>query len=986
MTQSGPLIPENLTPENLATDTLDLGTLVPGPRKLVLIDSAVYPYAEIDLEESVHLSGRNNAGKSSLLNALQFLYIDDIKLMHFPNSNFQGKTKPFYFKPHGRSTILIEADTKWGKRTVGFHGLGAAHGCDWQRFGFEGPYEKDDFIDPETEQPRLWEDVKVNLSFKGYVELTQSQLRSALRGSGDKHPFRLELVPSGGNYDTFIEVFRQLLTLRKSKPEDLKNLLISVVEPELVSGDEKNRGVVSLASVVGEDYTKAFAAKQRYDRIFSTERTCQNLFLDFDRLKALQEKLPETSLALYGEACARLHDRRKKIADAQESIALAQEDEERWDIKRRSLDSEIREHNRLLGKEQGRLEVAREAKARLECETKELLLAKLQQIRNENARILVDLSAYHGAKEGGRDGAQELKSRAAKLKNDRQGVLNAIQNLQVQAENTQRAAWMDLLSEYPEEERDPLLKLINPAILRLPDGENGIQILSDRELGRVISVTAAAAMEGVFKGCGVKINMNSLPLPGLSLEDPLLRERELERYEAQVRHLDQEIKRLEELAENSKTLEKLKETHTLLTKEETELNRKIAQISGDEDQAANIPVLEITVSQMEAKSRQMDESKEESLEEHARCASLVRVYKSRILDLQKDVARLQEEVLDGLEQRAFVLGLDLFPEHGEFGAPEMQDDAFYALHRKLEEDWNESTRLDRLVDSRISEVENALDGMIAGDREQKLEMLRDLIEALPDQKAQLDATWQHIAVTAKTSFSNLLRDFETLSARVARLNRAMAKFSVSNLSGIQLRLVENSSKTEVLRRFTQEEGLFADASLAESSKEQVGEWIKQGVVFRLFDLFRVEIAVEKDGEKQIYASLDAESTGTAITLKVIFLAHLLRDLYRTRTDVRLLIFVDEVDTLDDVNQETIRECAKELGFTLIMASPNPANARRLYFLRPEGKVTHIYAEESLEVDFLEMPPVDTLQDRETVDHLVMEAVGGEISQKGYPLL
>ena len=96
---------------------------IPGPRKLILIDSAVYPYAEIDLEESVHLSGRNNAGKSSLLNALQFLYIDDIKLMHFPTGNFQGKTKPFYFKPGGRSSILVEADTKWGIRTVGFHGL-----------------------------------------------------------------------------------------------------------------------------------------------------------------------------------------------------------------------------------------------------------------------------------------------------------------------------------------------------------------------------------------------------------------------------------------------------------------------------------------------------------------------------------------------------------------------------------------------------------------------------------------------------------------------------------------------------------------------------------------------------------------------------------------------------------------------------------------------------------------------------------------------
>ena len=49
---------------------------------------------------------------------------------------------------------------------------------------------------------------------------------------------------------------------------------------------------------------------------------------------------------------------------------------------------------------------------------------------------------------------------------------------------------------------------------------------------------------------------------------------------------------------------------------------------------------------------------------------------------------------------------------------------------------------------------------------------------------------------------------------------------------------------------------------------------------------------------------------------------------------------------------------QELGFTLIMASPNPANANRLYFLRPEGKVTYIYPEESLEVVFRDEPGLE----------------------------
>ena len=53
---------------------------------------------------------------------------------------------------------------------------------------------------------------------------------------------------------------------------------------------------------------------------------------------------------------------------------------------------------------------------------------------------------------------------------------------------------------------------------------------------------------------------------------------------------------------------------------------------------------------------------------------------------------------------------------------------------------------------------------------------------------------------------------------------------------------------------------------------------------------------------------------------------------------------------------------KLLGFTLIMASPNPANANRLYFLRPEGKVTYIYPEESLEVVFRDEPALEEAAD------------------------
>ncbi len=47
-----------------------------GPIRLVLLHSGKYDYAEVEIDVPLHLVGPNNVGKTSLIAALQFLYID----------------------------------------------------------------------------------------------------------------------------------------------------------------------------------------------------------------------------------------------------------------------------------------------------------------------------------------------------------------------------------------------------------------------------------------------------------------------------------------------------------------------------------------------------------------------------------------------------------------------------------------------------------------------------------------------------------------------------------------------------------------------------------------------------------------------------------------------------------------------------------------------------------------------------------------------
>ena len=54
-----------------------------GPQKLILINAGRYDYAEVELGGTLQIVGPNNTGKTSLINTLQFLYLDDRRQMDF---------------------------------------------------------------------------------------------------------------------------------------------------------------------------------------------------------------------------------------------------------------------------------------------------------------------------------------------------------------------------------------------------------------------------------------------------------------------------------------------------------------------------------------------------------------------------------------------------------------------------------------------------------------------------------------------------------------------------------------------------------------------------------------------------------------------------------------------------------------------------------------------------------------------------------------
>ena len=78
--------------------------MTPGPRRLILIRSGNFDYAEVVMGNSTHLVGPNNVGKTSLIATVQFLYIAAFSEMRFNRP--WDESQRYYFQSD-ESTILF---------------------------------------------------------------------------------------------------------------------------------------------------------------------------------------------------------------------------------------------------------------------------------------------------------------------------------------------------------------------------------------------------------------------------------------------------------------------------------------------------------------------------------------------------------------------------------------------------------------------------------------------------------------------------------------------------------------------------------------------------------------------------------------------------------------------------------------------------------------------------------------------------------------
>jgi hypothetical protein len=232
-----------------------------GVRKLVAINSGKFSYAELDLASPVHLAAPNNRGKSTLVNALQFLYVDELRAMRFA-SRTQDDTRRHYFGENP-SYLVFECMTPLGAKCLLVAGQGPLNSFQFSRFVYDGPFDMEVFRDDELRLLTL-DRLRPRLAGLGLAEVRPGNLwevlgdpKSGHSGSGLLPRMNILPVRTKEEYRSFRDAFIRLLALSNVSARELRELIITCHARDITCRH------IDVAGEHREDFDRAEQAERR---------------------------------------------------------------------------------------------------------------------------------------------------------------------------------------------------------------------------------------------------------------------------------------------------------------------------------------------------------------------------------------------------------------------------------------------------------------------------------------------------------------------------------------------------------------------------------------------------------------------------------------------------------------------------------------------------------------------------------------------------
>lgn len=880
-----------------------------GPSKLIAIRSGSYDYAEVDLASSIQLVGPNNAGKTTLINTLQFLYLDNRNQMAFGDHDPEA-TRAYYFPDHF-SYLLFELEGPNGPYVLGWRGQSKAQGGDPIRFTYDGRYDMKDFMsadgrvmDPKKVDARLGDrNFRVLRDAAGHREAILVATKGESNGLGVVH------LTESDRYAHFKEVLKNLLSLRSIDQHEMKRSLL------MLAGIPPNKPALEANRLMTEDFERIRDRRLKLNTLKS-ERERLEKYIDMsDGRFTLEARLAFVYADLM-EKRRKAHDHNKHVKEA---IVAKQEALEKEKISTAEILKELDEKIAELAGSKGRVEgdLARIADLGKGLEQFVENLER-EALSNAKERLHVLNRQLGNAEEADRQRtARSLAEVSARVTSTERAIANF-----------DKALITELRETLNDEQLHGLSRLFNLDILKLPVEKGSVELKKRKQIDALLKSVAENIGNDRYSDA-----LLSLPLPDNSHAwKELLDVKALKRSLTDLKAEQDRLRKLMDAIENREAL--AKERAAVQSECDAHVE-KLARWERFQVDKRDEPKLQKRLAELNKEKTEGDKQRKEvrdKLEEIG-----VKLFEQRTA-LNKEDERFNR-LLVLLEQCVPP------PDPNATGkepmaVPSDAEDAI-ELYRKL---MLEHNVMSREMDQLRSKIENVLKSDIIGPTEaETVQLMREQLEGLPTFEETLRKDWDNYLHLLRANFANVLNGLNDIKGAAEMLNRRFNNVSVSNLESLKMEVMDQNELVAALKELaeTDHTGLFDSSGKLDAAYQSFRNKLSERLTLNYGDLFTLRFTVStRAGRTHSYDNLQVESHGTAITIKVLFNLLVLRSMLKEDPKKltplsRVPFFLDEVHSLDAINRKAVLSMARDLGFMAITAAPEPVSeVDALYFLRP----------------------------------------------------
>lgn len=890
-----------------------------GFQKLLLLNSAGYSRAELPLDDSVSIIAPNNTGKTSLINALQFLLILDKRHMDFGAHGFENSRR-FYF-PDNSAYILLEVLLPSGMAVIGCVGKGLSH--DYEYFAYRGSLDADDYrLDNGNlvTQPKLL----ARLIERGKIAkiYPQVELRALLYGNRaklraddpDLTIFPLEMTSQAAVYQ---RILTRTLRLDRLDTKEVKDYLL-----EIFKNDLNDRGV-DFKSEWDKSFADVNHDKAQYDAVLRHKALIDAMQTAHQQRKAL----------------------RGRILQSRPPIEQGLND---WEAYCKQQSERFAQHRQALEEQGAALEKRAQALYQEQAEIKVLLKQhESAEQRRQELSVCFEFVADLAQLETQRGGIQEERDELLRvIKNaEQRASIDAVRrdisskhkdlaNLRRQMETLDDNLYLRLQTLLPAESVELLNRLLAAPVLSLPAASGGRNAIYDE-----------AAFRTFAQRLQQHLCAEHLELPGLSLDlsalEANLTLKSARELQTDIGDLEGQLQELQTLLKTAESLQQQKQRQQQLETEIRQLDADIKDYRELLQLRAQAEERQQAIAQSKRQLQALDKEQAQAAGVKKSLAHALEENKAAQMTLQDQHQRIDRARRQRCDQQAPFAYLEQLPYLPCVASFALDMTALADHIEGYNRDCRELLRFDEELDKNLNDLHR--DGVSKFQYEDSAEKEWEALFAFAAQLPQEQAAIERKARSAVVQVAAILRDLrnslETLKLRMREFNHKINRRQLSDLKVFRIEpreeeplvkaiqtLIATSEQVESGNSFDlfDHHAVLDDKELNRAKDLLIKEGEARGSL-KVEHLFRLAFVIAKENQAPAeYDNIDSSaSNGTVLMAKLITGLAMLNQMQDPRKAIKTACYLDEAASLDQRNQRNLIETAAEFGFTLIFASPEP---------------------------------------------------------------